>query len=204
MRALRTVKGEEMRRKENVYKRRTQVYKMTSSAMFMAIGLILPFFTGQIPQIGSMLLPMHLPVLVCGMVCGWFYGGVVGFLLPVMRYFLFGMPVLFPMGLAMAFELAAYGIIAGKLYYGSRWKCWSNLYFSLISAMIGGRMIWGVMFAVLCGIAGQSFTWKMFWTGAVVSGIPGMILQLFFVPVLVRAMSQMENRTEGTKEVCKP
>ena len=55
------------------------------AAMFLALGIVLPFFTGQIPQIGSMLLPMHLPVLVCGLICGWQYGTVVGFVLPLMR-----------------------------------------------------------------------------------------------------------------------
>ena len=55
------------------------------AAMFLAIGLVLPFFTGQIPQIGSMLLPMHLPVLLCGLICGWQYGVVVGFVAPLMH-----------------------------------------------------------------------------------------------------------------------
>lgn len=89
------------------------IWNLVLSAMFMAIGLVLPFFTGQIPQIGRMLLPMHLPVLLCGLICGWQYGGVVGFVLPLLRYVMFGMPPIFPTGLAMAFEMAAYGMIAG-------------------------------------------------------------------------------------------
>ena len=161
---------------------------MTLSAMFMAIGLILPFFTGQIPQIGSMLLPMHIPVLVCGMICGPVYGGTVGFVLPIFRYLLFGMPPIFPTGLAMAFELAAYGIITGRLYYNSKWKCWSNLYFSLITAMIGGRLVWGVVFALLCGISEQPFTLGIFLASALLNAIPGIVVQLVFVPVLVRSL----------------
>lgn len=81
--------------------------------MFVAIGVVLPFFTGQIPQIGNMLLPMHIPVLLCGLICGWQYGGMVGFILPLLRTMLFGMPVLYPTGIAMAFELAAYGLVIG-------------------------------------------------------------------------------------------
>lgn len=88
------------------------IYNLVLAAMFLAIGIVLPFFTGQIPQIGRMLLPMHLPVLLCGLICGWQYGGAVGFVLPILRYALFGMPPM-PNGLAMAFELAAYGIIVG-------------------------------------------------------------------------------------------
>jgi len=96
--------------------------KMAISAMLMAVGIVLPIFTGQIPQIGNMLLPMHLPVIVCGLICGWQYGGIVGFLLPLLRYVLFAMPPM-PNGLAMAFELAAYGAISGFLYSRSRWQC---------------------------------------------------------------------------------
>ena len=82
------------------------VKKVTLSAMFMAIGIVLPFLTGQIRQIGTMLLPMHLPVFLCGLICGWQYGAVVGFVLPLLRSMIFGMPQMYPMALAMAFELA--------------------------------------------------------------------------------------------------
>ena len=90
--------------------------KITVAAMFLALGLILPFFTGQIPQIGSKLLPMHIPVFLCGLICGWKYGGLVGFILPLLRSALFGMPVFFPSATAMAFELMTYGAVSGFLY----------------------------------------------------------------------------------------
>ena len=83
--------------------------KMTLSAMFLAIGMVLPFLTGQIPEVGNMMLPMHIPVLLCGLICGWQYGAVLGFVLPLLRYLIFGMPVLFPTGTAMTFELMTYG-----------------------------------------------------------------------------------------------
>jgi thiamine transporter ThiT len=81
--------------------------------MFVALGLILPFFTGQIPKVGSMMLPMHIPVLLCGLICGWKYGLMAGAVLPLLRSALFGMPPLFPTAAAMAFELAAYGFLSG-------------------------------------------------------------------------------------------
>ena len=71
---------------------------ITLSAMFLALGMVLPFLTGQIPQIGSMLLPMHIPVFLCGLICGWQYGAIIGFILPFLRYAAFGMPPLFPTG----------------------------------------------------------------------------------------------------------
>ena len=112
------------------------VKKVTLSAMFMVIGIVLPFLTGQIRQIGTMLLPMHLPVFLCGLICGWQYGAVVGFVLPLLRSMIFGMPQMYPMALAMAFELATYGFVAGLLYGKSRWKCIRALYRALILAMV--------------------------------------------------------------------
>lgn len=102
--------------------------KLTLSAMFFAVGLILPFFIGQIPMIGQMLLPMHIPVLLCGLIVGWQYGLAVGFFLPLVRSVLFGMPAMFPNAVSMAFELAAYGLVIGWLYGHSRWKCVKSLY----------------------------------------------------------------------------
>ncbi|BFL39644.1 ECF transporter S component [Agathobaculum sp. NSJ-28] len=167
-----------------------RIYDLILAALCMALGIVLPFFTGQIPQIGGMLLPMHLPVLLCGLLCGWQYGGLVGFVLPLLRYAMFGMPPIFPTGIAMAFELAAYGIIAGYLYNHSRWQCVISLYRSLIAAMIGGRIVWGVVRVLLTGVSGEPFTWQLFLSGAFLTAIPGIILQLVFIPVLMVALDR--------------
>lgn len=182
--------------------RKLHVRKVTFSAMFLAIGLVLPFFSGQIPQIGSMLLPMHLPVFLCGMICGGGWGGIVGFILPLLRYALFGMPPIFPKGIAMAFELAAYGMISGYLYYylrnfkmqkivkngDSGKRRFSYIYAALVPSMVLGRFVWGIVFAVLCGMTTQAFTFKMFIMGAYVEAIPGIVLQLIVIPILVKTI----------------
>ena len=160
------------------------------AAMFMALGLVLPFLTGQIQQIGNMLLPMHLPVLVCGLICGWQYGAVVGFVLPLLRFALFGMPPLYPMGISMAFELAAYGFLVGWLYSHSRWQCIISLYRCLLAAMVGGRLVWGAVRVLLSGVAGQAFTWEMFLSGALLTAIPGIVLQLTLIPALMLALDR--------------
>ena len=160
------------------------------AAMFMALGLVLPFLTGQIQQIGNMLLPMHLPVLVCGLICGWQYGAVVGFVLPLLRFVLFGMPPIYPMGVSMAFELAAYGFLVGWLYSHSRWQCIISLYRCLLAAMVGGRLVWGAVRVLLSGVAGQAFTWEMFLSGALLTAIPGIILQLTLIPALMLALDR--------------
>ena len=96
--------------------KRTKTYKMVWSGVFVALGIVLPFLTGQIQGIGKMLLPMHIPVLLCGFVCGAPYGLAVGLIVPLLRSVLFGMPVLFPTAVSMAFELAVYGCVTGILY----------------------------------------------------------------------------------------
>lgn len=166
-----------------------KIKNLVMAAMLMAVGIVLPFFTGQVPQIGSMLLPMHLPVLVCGLICGWQYGGIVGFILPLLRYFLFGTPPM-PNGIAMAFELAAYGAISGFLYNRSKWQCIISLYRSLIIAMVGGRVIWGIVRVVMIGMTGSAFTWQLFIAGAFLNAIPGIIFQLVFIPALMVALNK--------------
>lgn len=171
-------------------KNKSPVLNLTLAAMFLALGLILPFFTGQIPRIGNMLLPMHIPVLLCGLICGWQYGLAVGLALPILRYALFGMPVLFPTGTAMAFELAAYGFTAGFLYARSRWKCVIALYRSLIPAMIAGRLVWGIVQVILLGLGKSRFTWQMFFAGAFLNAIPGIVLQLILIPAVMVALNK--------------
>lgn len=166
------------------------VYNLTLAAVFLALGMVLPFLTGQIPQIGSMLLPMHIPVFLCGLICGWQYGLAVGFVMPVLRYFLFGMPPIFPTGIAMAFELATYGLTIGLLYSRSKWKCVIALYRSMILSMLLGRVVWGIVEIVLLGIKGNAFTWQMFLAGAFVNAIPGIILQLVFIPGVMVALNR--------------
>ncbi len=166
------------------------VHTLVTAALMLALGLVLPFFTGQIPQIGSMLCPMHLPVLLCGLLCGWKYGLAVGFILPPLRFLLFKMPPLYPTGIAMAFELAAYGFLAGFLYARSRRQCAAALYRCLIAAMLGGRLVWAVVRVVLSGVSGEVFTWQMFLSGAFLTAIPGIILQLVFIPAVMVALDR--------------
>ena len=163
---------------------------LTLSAMFLAIGMVLPFLTGQIPQVGNMMLPMHIPVLLCGLICGWQYGAVLGFVLPLLRYFVFGMPVLFPTGIAMAFELMTYGLVIGLVYSLSRWKCIISLYRALITAMIAGRLVWAAVQMILLGVSGGAFTVKMFLAGAFFNAVPGIIIQLILIPTVMIALGR--------------
>lgn len=169
---------------------RMNIKNLTIAAMFLAIGLVLPLLTGQIPQIGNMLLPMHIPVFLCGLICGWQYGAAVGFVLPILRYAIFGMPVLFPTGVAMSFELLTYGLVAGLLYGLSRWQCVIALYRSILAAMVAGRVVWGVVQTILLGISGDGFTWRMFMAGALLNAVPGIIVQLILIPAVMVVLNR--------------
>ena len=169
--------------------RKQKLVTLVLAAMFLAIGIVLPFFTGQIPQIGSMLLPMHIPVLLCGLICGWRYGALVGFVLPLVRSLWLGMPPFFT-AIAMAFELVAYGGIVGALYARSRWKCIVALYRCLLIAMVGGRLVWGAVRLMLTGVTGDAFTWQLFLSGALFTAIPGILLQLAVIPAIMVALDR--------------
>lgn len=164
--------------------------KLSLSALFVALGLVLPLLTGQLKALGNAFLPMHLPVLLCGLIVGPLYGLAVGLILPILRHFTFGMPPLYPTAIAMSFELATYGFVVGYVYKNSRWKCIIALYESLIIAMIAGRIVWGITTMILLGINGQAFTWQMFMAGAFLNAIPGIIFQLIFIPSLMIAINK--------------
>ena len=166
-----------------------RIRRLTYAALYLAIAMVLPFITGQIPEIGSMLCPMHIPALLCGFMCGWPWGLAVGFIAPLLRSVLFGMPTLFPGAVSMAFELAVYGGMAGYLYRRLPRKR-GVVYAVLILSLIAGRVVWGAVRVILAGLSDSAFTWALFLAGAVTNAIPGIILQLVLIPVLVLAMER--------------
>ena len=169
-------------------KKRIQLKKSILAALFLALGVVLPFLTAQLKEIGDTLLPMHLPVMLCGLVCGYPYGLAVGFILPLFRSLLFGMPPLYPSAVWMAFELATYGLVIGLLYRKMRGHQAMRFYVSLITAMVAGRIVWGIVKTVLLGLGGSSFTFAAFLTGGFIDAFPGIVLQLLLVPPLANLL----------------
>lgn len=165
--------------------------KMILSAVFLAVGMVLPMLTMQVKEIGDSLLPMHIPVLLCGILCGWQYGGFVGLVLPVLRSVTFGMPPIYPNAVWMALELAAYGLVIGLVYAAFKRQNILSVYVSLVSAMLLGRVVWGVAKAVLLGVGGKPFTLTMFWVGGFVDAVPGITLQLILIPLLVTVLNKI-------------
>ena len=161
---------------------------MVYVAVCLALCMVLPFLTGQIPQIGSALSPMHIPVLLAGFLCGPWWAMAVGFAAPMLRHVWMGMPPLIT-AIAMSFELAGYGLFSGLLYRLLPKKT-VNIYVSLIGAMILGRIIWGIAMVVISGVTGSAFTWSAFMAGALLNAIPGIILHIVLIPILVMALKR--------------
>ena len=172
--------------------RNKEIRKLAYAALFLALGLVLPFVTGQIPEIGSMLCPMHLPVMLCGLLCGPYYGALVGAICPVLRSLMFGMPPMYPGAIAMAFELCTYGLVIGLVYRMFKKKNTAAVYCALLVAMVLGRIVWGIARYVMMAIKGGSFTMAAFISGAITTAIPGIILQLVLIPLI---MYLLKNRT---------
>lgn len=172
----------------------TNVKKMTLAAMFLALAFVMPFITGQIPQIGSKLCPMHIPVLLCGFFCGAPWGAIVGFIAPLLRSLVLGMPPMFPTAFCMAFELATYGFVAGFLH--SRFPKGSvYVYVELILAMTIGRLIWGLVMFSCMGFDTARFGMTAFLSGALLNAIPGIIVQLILIPILVVSLGKISKES---------
>lgn len=162
----------------------TKTKKLVLAALFLALAYTLPFITGQIREIGAMLCPMHLPVLLCGFICGWQWGLAVGFTAPLFRSLTLGMPRLFPSAVCMAVELAVYGAVAGIMHRLMPQKK-QYIYCSLLCAMTAGRLVWGAAMFVCMGINGGSFGLSAFIAGAFTNALPGIIAQIILVPAIV-------------------
>lgn len=160
--------------------KKSELKKLVISALLLALGLVLPTFF-HLFGAGSVMLPMHIPVLICGLACGSPYGAACGLILPYLSSILTGMPPLYPVAVSMSLELCVYGLVTGLLFRGFK----SNIYVALVGGMLCGRAISGVANAILMGVAGKPYGLTAFLTSSFVTGLPGIIIQLIVVPVVV-------------------
>lgn len=167
---------------------------LVGTGLCMALGLLLPQLFHVIGA-GTVFLPMHIPVLLCGLCSGWQYGLICGVITPLLSSILTGMPPIFPVGLTMMFELAAYGALTGLLYR----KFNLNIYIALIGSMLAGRIVSGLASTLFYGMAGKEYGLQLFLTGAFVTSIPGIILQIIIVPLLVIALEKGRVVTQPIK-----
>ena len=165
----------------------TPVKKMVFTAACAALCLVLPMAFHTVPNAGTIFLPMHIPVLLCGLICGWPYGGVCGIVGPLLSSMITGMPpaAMLP---SMMVECCAYGFTTGLLMKYVRTKhATVDLYISLVSAMAVGRLLAGFAKAWIFTPGVSPFAWV---TTSLVSGIPGIAIQLVLMPMVVFALTK--------------
>lgn len=158
---------------------RNQTRQLVFSGLFIAMGVVLPMVFHLFGGAGPAFLPMHLPVLIAGLVLSPVYALGVGALTPILSSLLTGMPPLYPMLVIMVFELACYGFVMSLLVHKYRW----NVYLALITSMIVGRVVAALVVAIL--IAGFNLQFMQpipYFMSAISTGILGIVLQLLIVP----------------------
>jgi hypothetical protein len=159
---------------------------MATTAICAAMCVVLPLAFHAIPNAGTILLPMHIPVLLCGLVCSWPYGLVCGLLGPFLSSFT-GMP---PMAVlpGMMVECGVYGMVSGLMMkYARTGKPTADLYISMGTAMVLGRVVAGFAKALIFTPGTPAFAWV---TTSLVTGIPGIIIQLVVMPLLITALTR--------------
>ena len=167
---------------------KTNLNKLVLTGILIAAGVVLPIAFHAIPNAGSIFLPMHIPVFICGLLCGFPYGLICGVLTPLLSSLLTGMPPAAYLP-AMLCELAAYGLISSLLmqiiHTPNRYL---NLYACLIGAMLCGRIVYGILNSLI--FRAGSYSLPLWLTSAFVTSLPGILIQLVFIPAIVIALQK--------------
>ena len=163
--------------------KKRQLKLMVLTAMFIALGYVLPFLTGSVPEIGKMLCPMHIPAFLCGIVCGPLWAVAYGITTPLLRSLTLGAPKLFPSAIAMAVELPVYGVVCA-LMKKLLPKGIVFDFIGLVISMLAGRLMSGLCSFILLGIEGSGYAFGTFITTHFVMAWPGILLQLLLIPAI--------------------
>lgn len=160
--------------------------KLSLSGLLIALGLILPIVFHAFGGAGKIFLPMHLSVLVAGFLLPPVNALAVGMLTPFLSSVLTGMPVTFPMMPIMIVELGTYALVISLLNK----KRIESIYLKLIVAMVSGRIMAGITVFAMAGIAGLKMKPLIFVQGSIVTGLPGIIIQLIMIPLVMKVLEQ--------------
>ncbi len=167
--------------------------KLALSGLFIAIGIVLPIAFHAVEGGGSIFLPMHIPVLMAGFFLDWPFALAVGALTPLLSSLLTGMPPLFPVLPFMMPELMVYGTVVSLIYRNLN----KNVYASLIISMICGRIMAGIFVWILATFFMAKLPSPIvFIQGAIIKGLPGIIIQLVIIPAIVLAMKKFNRSSE--------
>lgn len=161
--------------------------RLVANALFLALGLVLPILFHLIGASGAIFLPMHIPVLLCGLVLGWRSGLCVGVLTPLLSALLTGMPPLMPVAPMMAVELALYGVGGGYFYTVRRWP----LLLSLLGAMVLGRIGTVLVVTLFAGMLRITMSPLVYVAMAAMQGAIGIAIQFIFIPICMKSIQHI-------------
>lgn len=173
--------------------KRLKTKELILSGLLLAVGILLPMIFHSVGMAGKVFLPMHIPVLIGGFVLSPPLAFIVGFITPLLSGALTGMPVMFPIAVIMAFELAIYGLIASLMFRKL------TVIPSLIISMISGRLIAGLVVFILAQFFGVKMNAIMYLKGAVATGLPGIALQIVLIPALMYGLRTYRKYDIGFK-----
>lgn len=161
--------------------KKNNLIQIATAGLFIAFGIVLPMMFHVI-GLGSTFLPMHIPVLLSGFVLDAPMAAAVGAITPFLSSIFTGMPPAFPVMPYMVCELAAYGYVTSLFYK----KMHRNVYTSLICSMISGRIVSGMAVWILATLFAAKLPGPItFITASVTKGLPGIAIQLIFIPGIV-------------------
>ena len=169
--------------------KQSAILNLTISAMLLALAMFLPFLTGQIPQFGRMLSPLHIPAMLAGFILPLPWAVPLAFIIPIVRSLIFSMPPMVPMAVTMAFELATYALVIGLIYKRPA-KSYFSILIALIPALVIGRIVYALVFFIVMSLTAGTFNLSAVISGLTVEGLPGVIVQLLIVPPIVLAVEK--------------
>ena len=150
------------------------------------LGVLLPWFFGGVRLFGTELLTMEFPVLLCGMICGFGYGGIVGALVPILYSLIFGTMSMYPLGVATAIELCTFGVLCGLLYKTLK----QNVYVSLLLSMFSGRTVFYIVYYFMLKSEGKIYTADAFINEEFLNVLAGIAIQIIFIPLIVMVLNK--------------
>lgn len=158
----------------------TKTRKIVVTSFFVCIGVILPTIFHSFNMMGNVFLPMHIPVLICALICKERWGTICGFLVPIISSILTGMPPIFPVAIVMGFELACYGFLLPKLLNKY------NIYISLIIALSLVRVVSCIINFILLGVVPSYTALYTFIIGLFITALPGILIQIILIPIIYK------------------
>jgi niacin transporter len=179
---------------------KNETRKLVWGSFLLILGIILPRLINLVgsPTLGNLISPMHIPVFLTGIILGPLYGVLVGFVTPLLSTLIFAMPPLIPpITILMAFELASFGLITGYLYSNKA----KNIYLSLIAAMIFGRFVYGLALIGVGPIFNFNPPFIPFMQGAFITGIPGMVIQLLIIPPVIKKIKPIKEFADFNRKL---